>query len=244
MNSYTPPDTLAQDLYYWRVQIVRYGNIGNDWSEVKQFDLSLPTPTLLTPDGGMVIHTAPTYCWEPLVGYSNGEPGLTAWRYLVQVSTDPNFSNTYESVDTYHNCWTPTKGYDDGSYFWRVAMIDGNGRIGPFSPSATFTKKYPVTTLVSPISGSVPQTPTFKWTPVDGAATCIFEVSWYSTFHPHYESIETVNTQYTPTSIYQSNRIYYWRVAIRDRSGRQGPFTDASIIIGDVIPSFLPLVSR
>ena len=96
MNSYTPPDTLAQDLYYWRVQIIRYGNIGNDWSEVKQFDLSLPTPTGLTPDNGQIIHTAPTYCWDPLVGYSNGEPVLTAWRYLVQVSTDPNFSNTYE----------------------------------------------------------------------------------------------------------------------------------------------------
>ena len=41
-------------------------------------------------------------------------------------------------------------------------------------------------------------------------------------------SSESINTQYTPTSIYQIDKIYYWRVAIRDRSGRQGPFTDAS----------------
>jgi hypothetical protein len=243
-NTYTPPDTLAQDLYYWRVEIIRNGNIGNDWSEVEQFNLSLPTPTGLTPDNGSIIHTAPTYCWDPLVGYANDEPVLTAWRYYVQVGTDPTFSSMYDAVDTYNNCWTTPMGYNDGTYFWRVAMIDGNGRMGSFSPSATFTKQYPITTLISPISGVVPQTPTFIWTPVDGAATYIFEVSWYPTFSPLYDSVETINTHYTPTSIYQSEKAYYWRVAIHDRDGRQGPFTDATIIIGAGNNTYLPLIKR
>ncbi len=244
MNSYTPPDTLAQDLYYWRVQVIRSGNIGNDWSEVEQFNLSLPTPTGLAPDNGLIIHTTPTYCWDPLVGYANNEPVLTAWRYFVQVSTDPNFSSTYDSFDVFNNCWTPFTGYYDGTYFWRVAMIDGSGRMGSFSPSATFTKQYPITTLISPISEPVQGTPTFIWTPVDGAATYSFEVSWYPTFYPLYDSIETVNIRYTPTSIYQSEKVYYWRVAIRDRTGKPGPYTDATIIIGNRFPVFLPLVRR
>ncbi len=243
MNSYTPSDTLAQGLYYWRVQINRYGNIGNDWSEVEQFTLSLPTPTGLIPDQEIVQY-APSFCWDPLVGYVGNEKVLTAWRYRVQVSQDPNFSTTYDSIDTNNNCWTPTTGYNDGVYYWRVAMIDGSGRMGDYSPSATFTKQYPITTLISPVNQPVPVTPTFIWTQVDGAATYLFEVSWYATFYPLYESVETINIQYTPTNIYPTNQVYYWRVAIRDRSGKLGPFTDARIIIGDIYPAFLPLIGR
>ena len=122
-------------------------------------------------------------------------------------------------------------------------MVDGNGKLGPYSPSATFTKQYPVTTLISPIDESVPGTPTFIWTPVDGAATYVFEVSKFSTFSPTYDTIKTINTQFTPTKIYDSDLIYYWRVAIIDDSGRQGPFNDAKIIIG-AGNIYLPLIKR
>ena len=246
MNSYTPQDTLAEGSYYWRVQIYRYGNIGNDWSEVNEFSLSLPTPNGLTPNN-TVIHYTPTYCWDPIVMFDNEEPPqpvLTAWRYHIQVSQDPNFSNTYDSIDTYNNCWTPTMGYNDGTYYWRVAMFDGNSRMGSYSPPATFTKQYPITTLISPINEPVPFTPTYIWTPVDGAATYLFEVSLFQSFFPLYDSVETINTQFTPTFIYATDRTYYWRVAIRDRSGRLGPFTDARIIIGDVYPVFLPIMRK
>ena len=244
LNSYTPTGTLAQDDYYWRVQVNRYDNIGNDWSEVRQFTLSLPTPTGLTPSDNAIVHSAPSFCWSPLVGYdAHGDPVLTAWKYRVQVSQDPNFSTIYESADTSNNCWTPTGGYHDGAYYWRVAMIDGNARVGSYSPAATFVKQYPITTLISPTSAT-PQTPTFIWTPVDGAATYRFEVSLYSTFYPLYNSIDTINTQFTPTKIYTSEVIYYWRVAMRDRAGRMGPFTDAVFIIGEKFQTFLPIVRK
>ena len=211
---------------------------------MEQFSLSLPTPTGLTPDSSN-LHYAPAFCWDPVIGYDNdGHPVLTAWKYHVQVSQDPNFSSTYDSIDTYNNCWTPTKGYADGTYYWHVYMIDGNGRAGFYSYTATFTKQYPITTLISPINGSVPETPTFIWTPVDGAAQYRFEVSQNPSFSPLFDSITTVNTQYTPPKTYAPNRVYYWRVAIKDRNGNQGPFTDAQIIIGDVYFSFLPAIRR
>ncbi len=243
MNSYTPVEALNQGLYFWRVQIVRFGNIGNDWSEVQEFTLSLPTPTGLTPDQ-MSVHYAPTYCWDPLVGYNNGEKVLTAWKYHVQVSQDPTFSATYDQIDTYNNCWTPTMGYKDHTYYWRVAMLDGNNHMGYYSPTATFTKQYPITTLVSPISGGFPTTPTFIWTPVDGAGTYMFEVSLSPTFSPLRDSVETINTQYTPISIYETDKAYYWRVAIRDRNGNIGPFTDATFIIGEGGFMYIPIVQK
>ncbi len=162
----------------------------------------------------------------------------------MQVSQDANFSTTYETIDTTNNCWTPTLGYHDGTYYWRVAMLDGNSRMGSYSPAVTFTKQYPVTTLVSPVSGAIPQTPTFIWTPVNGAATYRFEVSLFSTFYPLYDSIDTFNTEFTPTKIYTSDVVYYWRVAIRDREGKMGPYTDALFIIGDKFQTFLPVIRK
>jgi hypothetical protein len=243
MNSYTPTDTLAQGLYYWRVMVNRFQNINNDWSEVEQFTLQLPAPSGLTPDDALVNY-APTFCWNPVVGYDNEEPVLTAWKYRVQVSKDPNFGTQWDLIDTYNNCWTPTTGYQDGAYYWHVAMMDGNQRMGYYSPTASFTKQYPVTTLISPISGSVPSTPTFIWTPVDGAALYIFEVSNFPTFSPLLESQDTISTQYTPTMIYELNKTYYWRVAIRDRYGFQGPFTDATIIIGQTKFQYMPIINK
>ncbi len=233
LTSYTPVNTLMPAFYYWRVQVVRYGGAANDWSARETFNLQLPTPTGLTPDGEIVPY-APTFCWNPmLMEDGNGDPVLTAWKYRVQVSRDPNFSQIFDSVETFNNCWTPTMGYLDGEYYWHVAMIDGNGRLGPYNvPSATFTKQYPVTVLISPPSGgSAGQTPTFIWAPVNGAAYYVFEVSKFPTFSPLYDSVVTINSQFTPTMKYESNTVYYWRVAIRDRDGRDGPYTDGMIIV-------------
>jgi hypothetical protein len=246
MTSYTPLTTLAQGNYYWRVQVNRHNGIENDWSQVEQFSLSLPEPTGLTPNQ-QIVRNSPTFCWDPLVDYSDAplhEPILTAWKYRVQVSRDENFINIYDSVDTNNNCWTPSSGYHDGTFWWHVAMIDGNGNLSNNSPAANFIKQYPATTLISPIGGSVPETPTFIWTPVDGAATYVFEVSKYSTFSQTYDSIETINTQFSPTKLYDNNTIYYWRVAIQDLNGRQGPFTDAKILVGLGDYSYLPLINR
>ncbi len=243
MNSYTPTSALNQGQYYWRVLMNRFQDIVNDWSEVQQFYLSFPTPTNLTPDWTNV-HTAPTMCWNPVVGNDNGEPVFTAWQYHVQVSVDPTFSLTYDQDNTYSNCWTPIKGYRDGTFYWRVAMLDGNLHMGNYSPSATFTKQYPVTTLISPSSGAVPTTPTFIWTPVNGAALYRLQTSLYPTFSPLKESVETINTQYTPTMQYEPDKIFYWRVAIRDRSGEYGPFTDSTFIIGVDNYVYLPTVFK
>lgn len=236
-NSYTPRTTLANGHYYWRVRVRRNGNIYNQWSPTKEFDLDLPVPGGLTPNdpqGLQVLSTPPTFCWDPLIVTSSigGDPVLTAYKYRIQVSRgDPTFSSIYDWKDVESNCWTPTKGYDEGKYYWRVAMFDGQGRQGDFSPAAIFTKQYPITTLVYPLSGPpLTKTPTFKWTVVTGAAAYRLEVSLSSTFYPIYDSVTTNAVEYTPTKIYESPKTYYWRIAIIDADGKLGPFTNETII--------------
>jgi hypothetical protein len=236
-NSYTPPATLANGTYYWRVRVQRDGNLSaNDWSPAQSFILAQPIPANLTPNDPQnlnVIGHAPTFCWEPLIASANNVEILAAYKYRLQISKgDPTFSKIYDNIDTEQACWTPTKGYDDGQYYWRVAMIDGQGRLGDYSPAAVFTKQYPVTTLVSPLSGPpIMGTPTFQWTPVSGAASYRLEVSQYSTFSPIYQTITTNAVEYTPTKLYDSPKTYYWRVAIIDKDGKLGPFTNETIIL-------------
>ena len=244
-NSYTPTTTLANGQYYWRVRVRRDGGMINDWTVNQSFTVYLPTPDGLTPASGSIVNRAPTMCWEPVIKTPEN-PVLAAWKYRVQVSKDPNFSAIFDTVDTEQSCWTPKKGYDDGDYYWRVAMIDGNSKLGNYCAPQTFTKQYPITTLISPLSGSViAETPTFIWMPVDGAARYKLEVSQYPTFSPTYDSVTTSNTRYTPTKAYTIRKTYYWRVAIIDNDGKIGPFVGAIIIV-DPNPYriFLPSIRR
>jgi hypothetical protein len=239
--SYTDDSTLANGTYYWRVRVRRYGSVINDWTDTQNFTLSLPAPSGLNHIPAGVVGRAPTLYWTPLiVNDSFGDPVLAAWKYRVQVSTDSSFTNIWDTIDTEQRSWTPTKGYDDGTYFWRVAMIDGAGRVGAYSAYKSFTKQYPITTLVSPISGSNQnETPTFIWTPVNGAANYKLEVSQFDTFSPVYDSITTANTRYTPIKTYANGKTYYWRVAIIDANGKPGPFTNAIIILNPLGPTVL-----
>jgi hypothetical protein len=152
------------------------------------------------------------------------------------VDNEPTFSGLYDYVDTEQSSWTPIKGYGDGTYYWRVAVYDGAGKIGAYSDYQTFTKQYPITTLVSPISGAHQNTtPTFVWTPVDGAASYKLQVSKVATFATTYDSITTPNTRFTPTMKYPNGSTYYWRVAIVDANGNIGPYSDATVILNPLV---------
>ncbi len=231
-NSYTPTRTLAQGAYYWRVRVRRRNNVANDWTAAQTLNLTLPTVTGLTtiPDG--VTRRAPTFCWTPLLATSEEIPVLAAYKYRLQTSLDPTFSSVSETAEVEQPCWTPTAGYADGVYYWRVALIDGEGRLGPYSPAITVTKQYTVPTLLEPAPGSVlAETPAFAWEPTFGAARYRLEVSLYPTFSPTYEAATTVNARYTPTRRYDMGKTYYWRVAMVDKDGRQGPFAERSVTV-------------
>jgi len=247
--SYTDIHTLANATYFWRVRAHRNGGVINNWTSNQTFTLALPKPADLTPPSGTIVGRAPTLCWEPLIKtppLPAVDPVLAAWKYRLQVSKEPTFSSVFDSIDTEQSCWTPTKGYDDGQYYWRAAMLDGEGKLGEYSPSQTFIKQYPTTSLVSPTPGAtLASTPTFVWTPVNGAAKYRFEVSLFPTFSPTYESVTTDNTRYTPTSAYATLKTYYWRVAIVDGDGKLGPVVGATLILNPTpYRIYLPLIKK
>jgi uncharacterized repeat protein (TIGR01451 family) len=231
-NSYTPARTLEQGAYHWRVRARRRNNVANDWTATQTLDLALPSVAGLATVPAGEARRAPTFCWTPLLAMDNGTPVLAAHKYRLQASLDPTFSAAYETTDTEQPCWTPMKGYADGAYYWRVALIDGDGRLGAYSPAVTVTKQYTTPLLLSPVQGiALAETPTFEWEPVLGAARYKLEVSLYHTFSPAYESVTTANARYTPTRRYDMGKTYYWRVAMLDKDGRQGPFAERNVTV-------------
>jgi hypothetical protein len=260
-NTYTNKDTLPNGTYYWRVRARRNGGITNEWSVPTIpcpatpvgsdgcFNQALPIPTGLYHQPEVVVRRAPTLCWTPLIQDDPfGDPFMAAYTYVLQVSKVPfPTSSIFESVETQQSCWTGAKSYADSVYYWHVAMKDGNGRQSVYSDTAQLTKQYDITTLISPITGStVTSTPTFTWTPVNGAAHYRLEISINDNFSPLYESAITTDfTSYTPLRTYAAPRIYYWRVAIVDDSGSIGPFNTAVILLNPYLYSlYLPYARR
>ena len=253
MNSYTPTGTLPNAIYYWQVRTVRQNNEKSAWSEVKQFTLNLPVPVLLSPAIDESVPSAPTMCWDHLLAPSVAAPVLAAYRYKIEISKFPNFSNIYDSNTTEQTCFTPTKGYDNGTYYWRVAMLDGNNRQGDFNPSGRFNKQYPVVQLTYPGYGErVPATPIFEWRNFDGSLSYVPGAAQYKleiykdALHTiSVEKITTENTHYKPYHTYVDQTEYYWRVAIVDGDGIVGPWTDATLILNShPFHIAIPLVIR
>jgi len=239
--AFAPAERLAQGTYYWRVRARRNGAIANGWTAAISFTLALPQPTGLVSQPASPAARAATLCWTPVVTPTI-EAQFAAWKYRVQVSRDPTFSTEYDKADTEQACWTPTKGYPDGTYYWRVAAMDGDGKLGSYSPATSFLKQYPVTTLLQPAPGApATSTPTFVWQPVPAAASYRLEVALSETFANLYDSVTTSNTRFTPTKKYDTSKTYFWRVAMMDKDGNRGPFTGDRVILrpGTV---YLPLV--
>jgi hypothetical protein len=243
-NAYTPLESLAPGTYYWRVGVLREGVGQLVWSSTEVYTLSLPSPIGLVPnDPIQPVGIIPTLCWKPVMIFSNTVPISSAWKYRLQISPRADFLNLTVSLDTEMHCWTPHSWYPQGSYYWRVAMIDPAGHIGPYSTPAVFLIQYPTTTLVRPISGWVFQTPGFTWTEVTGAAYYRLEVSTEADFYPLTDSTYTANIQYTPLFSYPLEQEYFWRVGAYNVNDYPGAFVSTQIAIGSP-RIWLPMVRK
>lgn len=230
-NRFTPSLSLPDGEYYWRVRANRYGGVADAWSAVANFSLQRPAPAGLTSIPQPGFSGAPTLCWEHLLAPAEGLPILSAWMYRVEISREPDFDPLYESpASTPNACFTPSQGYADGVYYWRVAMIDGGGNFGPFSQVQSFTKSYPPPTSPGPI-GSVLAPPTFSWSAQSGASAYRWEIASSEAFWPLVDWATTINISLTPPTALPENTMYSWRVAVIDDNGILGPFSQAQIFL-------------
>ncbi|MCC6170244.1 MAG: hypothetical protein IT329_23700 [Caldilineaceae bacterium] len=223
-NSYTPPTTLEDGVYYWRVAMRRANEVYGQWSPVFSFTKRSLAPQPLAPINGAVVNQQPTFSWAAVITNSTDVNGLrlAAPRYRLQWANNPEFQNaTAVETDTTAYSLAERRSLEDGPWYWRVAMLDGDGRPGDYSPAQSFYKEYLQPTLIYPAQGSTPNPLYFEWSPLAGAAHYRIEVADNPAFNRS-RTTSTASTRFTPLDALTASE-YYWRVQMVDYDGKLGP---------------------
>ncbi|HMD88353.1 MAG TPA: hypothetical protein VKF38_04250 [Anaerolineaceae bacterium] len=178
-----------------------------------------PAPQLTAPaDRANLTTLTPKLSWT-------AEPGATF--YLLQVATDPIFSNMvfFTVVPTASYTVQLTDGLMYGTtYYWQVQAVGSSMDAGVWSLVGQFT----VTVQQSPSDGAyaTTQTPTFSWAAAPGAVWYEFYLSPTSSIDYTGTAIASGSTltKYTPPSPLDYGP-WYWGVCVTDSAG----FRDCTI---------------
>lgn len=241
-TSYTPPNGLIDGQYHWRVAIRRSSKIQGRWSNSMSFVKSSLAPEPLAPINDVVVNQQPTFQWSRVLTPTDS-PILAAPRYRLQVDKDPNFSKPAEfntTATSYSLVYRQSLA--DGTWYWRVGVIDANKQLWTFSPVQQFYKEYRPPTPLQPAQGSTSLgVPNFQWVPLDGAAYYRIEVANNPLFNQAI-SATTDHTAYTPTGKLDNSE-YHWRVQMVDKDRNSGPFVLGRVTIGGGVV-YLPAIQR
>ena len=170
--AYAPRKTYADETadthYYWAVLPCGAQNgstyVAGDPHDtaILPFDKRSTPPSLLEPAAGALIGAQqPTFRWAPVLGTR---------YYTLQVSADPTFGSTLESVDTDSTAYTSNTTYPpDATLYWRVRANDEN-KIGlTWSSTGTFTHTLPAPVLFNSNVRIGEAIPVWLWTYLPGA---------------------------------------------------------------------------
>jgi large repetitive protein len=224
---YSPPQTLNNDQYYWRVRPVDAANNKPEWGSATtwQFRRNWPSqPTLEYPGNGATVGDPFYYQWTPT---------QLASEYSLEVSPNPTFTpaSSVETCTTVHTTLARGDQSEDqdcfpdalGTYYWRVKGSDEFSSEAPVTDVIvaqvrSFTYVPGHVTQTSPSNGATVSVPTLRWDPQSGAAT--YRVTITDTSDSSSQTFETAATSYTPRSLDQGT--YRWDVRTVSEHGDLG----------------------
>ncbi len=167
----------------------------------------------ISPPNGATV-TVPMLEWQAAAG---------AAYYKVQVTTDPTFNSVNKTYTTYQTRLIPNAALTTGLYYWRVLGVDTDAHEGTPCTARSLIVAAPAAPtdstpqLQTPSDGeTIGIDPTFRWTPVIGAAHYHVYVSTSPTFASTYDTVATDYTAYSPYTAGSRdtylNGLYYWKV--------------------------------
>ena len=233
-TSFTPTSALPDGTYYWRVAMRRSSTVIGHWTETMSFVKQSVSPAALSPAYDDKTAEQPTFTWAKVLT-PTVEPRLAAPRYRLQLASDPNFSSP-RAYNTTATSYTPAKSQSlaDGTWYWRLAVLDANGSPGTFGPTQRFYKEYRKPTLVAPPQGSsTTGIPTFKWDALDGAAYYQIQIADNALFNNPTPSVD--NRQHPLHAHRQAggDRSTTGACACIDADGNYGRYEESRVIIED-----------
>jgi len=234
---YSPPTTLDNDQYWWRVAPINADGFQTPWGP------STPTWnfTRRWPDQATLQY--------PADGASVGDPLYFQWTgvplasyYKIQISPNVSFtpSGSVTTCTTVHTTYTPSTDSGDcwpgasGTYYWRVTAYDGTSNVVSEVVNGqvhSFTYNPDLVTLLAPSDGATVSIPTFSWQPYPNAAK--YKITLTNTSNGSDTAKTVVSSTFTWTSKLTAGT-YRWQV--------QPVFDDGRIGAG-VLPGSQPTVT-
>jgi hypothetical protein len=176
--------TLADGSYFWRVRAIDKRDRAGRWTKARSLSKVWGTPPTphAPPNGGTV-----TYPRDALV--LRWSPVPRAYKYLVQIATDPSLAHSAlggrtPGVETSGTAFAVPGSLAQGRYYWAVTPLDGDKHRGARSAVSSFVWRWPSTLDertqlgVGDLDESAEVfDPQLTWAPVRGAARYEVEIS-------------------------------------------------------------------
>ncbi len=205
-----------------------------------------PKATVTAPvNAGTIANTKPQLSWS----YT---PPMPSPKYHVQVATDAAFASIVAGQDQTNLTqaqYTLSSAIQQGTYYWRVAIIDSAGTQWNWAGPWSFTINLSSVTQNAPANGSFTMvtTPTLTWSANPNAASYIVSLATNSALTGS-TTFTTAQTSYTLPA--QADGTYYWAVTPVDIFSIQGTRStvwslviDTTAPAGSVVINEKPLVS-
>ena len=222
---------IAPGSYYWRVKSLYPAGIitgapvsgpGRFTLKKLQFALARPVPI----DPGALTTAGPfTLYWEGVNG---------AERYSVEIASDSEFKKSVIRAETQNTFLRVDKKIPEGSYYWRISAFRGKTGSEKSETALLLITKPVQITLVSPQAGSVlfrrPEVINFSWKDPNQGDKYLVEISERRDFSRMSMVLESDLHSVTGES--PGAGTYFWRVVLRDRTGRaiaKSPVSEFSI---------------
>ena len=218
---YSPPTTLDNNQYYWRVRARDVSSNLQDENAVPhwRFRRAWPEqPTLEYPANGALVGDPFYFQWTPV---------KLASRYQLDVTDSIGVTRTCFTTQT---TWTPSDSNScypqaGGTYSWRVTALDDPAQPAvqsdPVSaPVSSFSYSPVLVQPVAPLVGTSVSVPTLRWTPLNGASK--YNVVLTNMANGQVTQLTTKATSFTPRSKLTEGS-YRWYVQSVSDDNRLGP---------------------
>jgi len=245
-NMYIPTVALADSqagaAYHWYVQACKADQKCSPLAHAKTaFNKTSNPIDLLTPAPNAQVADTVTFTWRDWLATNLDTPGvdletgvnpqIEAWRYRIQVATDPGFQNLVDDrPDLDQMTYTAyDRAYPEGPLYWRVLPYDGSGNPLAWSEPRMLDKQSPAPVQSLPADGATTtQTDPFRWQPRAYADHYDIEVYRNNDDSVSNRIIQTWTklVAFTPASpLAASPTPYLWRVRSVNASNLPGPWS-------------------
>jgi hypothetical protein len=180
------------------------------------------TPSPTGPPDGTVVDSLPVFAWSHVAG---------ADKYEFEIAADPGFNAPVlgagkDNFFTKNTRATIEKVVPNGTYWWHVRAVAGDGSVSGWSAGLSVTKNWAAApSLVAPANGATVMFPTdafqLSWNAVPGATEYSVTLATDPTLGS--AAVRTAATSFTLSGLPASGfGTYYWGVTPLDAAGNPG----------------------